>query len=64
MQTNTVALTYGNRHADGQVGNQGLGAFRAHFMVDFLTQEFGKNLGLLFLHNLKTERSLTVRYLL
>lgn len=49
MQTNIVASTYENRHANGQVETQGLGAFQAHFMLDFLTQEFGKNLGLLFL---------------
>lgn len=53
MQTNIVAATYENRHANGQAGTQGLGAFRAYFMLDFLTQEYGKNLGLLFLHNLK-----------
>lgn len=56
MQTNIVALTYENRHANGQAGTQGFGAFRAHFMLDFLTQEFGKNLGLLFLHNLKNKK--------
>lgn len=58
MQTNIVASTYENRHANGQVETQGLGAFQAHFMLDFLTQEFGKNLGLLFLHNLKKNKKI------
>lgn len=53
MQTDIVASTYENRHANGQAETQGLGAFRGHGMLDFLTQEFGKNLGLLFLHNLR-----------
>lgn len=59
MKTNIGASTYEHRYANEQVETQGFGAFRAHFVMDLLTQEFGKNLGLLFLHNLKIKGSLT-----
>lgn len=61
MKTNIGASTYEHRYANEQVETQGFGAFRAHFVMDLLTQEFGKNLGLLFLHNLKIKGSLTAK---
>lgn len=61
MKTNIVASTYEHRYAREQVETQGFGAFRAHFMMDLLTREFGKNLGLLFLHNLKNKRIINSR---
>lgn len=61
MKTNIVASTYEHRYAREQVETQGFGAFRAHFMTDLLTREFGKNLGLLFLHNLKNKRIINSR---